>query len=316
MKNTSTTQLPLFSDETDPLRPGLADPTPPHKIAALSPDERQERVKYLVKQSQQIYADTLALAGPKTIKGSVLLFSGGNDSTVLGHLFKDTATHAMHANTGIGIEETRQFVRDTCKAWDLPLLEKHPPAGDTYRELVLDQGFPGPGHHYKMYQRLKERCMDQVRRDLVKNGRRECVVFIAGRRRAESARRKDIPLSERKKTILWASPLAMWTKLDLATYRTMHDDVPENRVSGLINMSGECLCGAFAHRGELDELGHHFPKIRAEIEALEQEVRAAGHQEPFCTWGHGKGKPSGKTGPMCTACTLTDPLWELIEKGK
>lgn len=31
-----------------------------------------------------------------------------------------TATHAVHANTGIGIERTRQFVRDTCATWNLP----------------------------------------------------------------------------------------------------------------------------------------------------------------------------------------------------
>src|SRR3712207_9450808 len=51
---------------------------------------------------------------------------------------------------------TREFVRRSCAAWALPLLEFTPPRQmDHYENLVLDQGFPGPGHHFKMYQRLK-----------------------------------------------------------------------------------------------------------------------------------------------------------------
>lgn len=296
----------------DPLRPGLEDPTPWEIVATLTRRQREARVEYLIEQAHQIHAEARALSDGKKIVGDVLLFSGGNDSTVLGHLFKDAATHAAHANTGIGIEETRQFVRDTCESWGLPLIEKYPPT--TYRELVIERGFPGPAMHFKMYQRLKERCLDQVRRDLVTNGYKQRVVFIAGRRRAESARRKDIPLYERNRSTIWASPIAMWTKLDMTTYRLMMGDVPVNKTSELVGMSGECLCGAFAKPGELEMIGTHYPAARAQIEALELEVRAAGHEEPYCRWGHGQGEPSYKSGPMCTSCNLnTDPLWELIE---
>jgi 3'-phosphoadenosine 5'-phosphosulfate sulfotransferase (PAPS reductase)/FAD synthetase len=297
----------------DPIHPSLDDPTPWEIVLRLTRPQREERVRHLIKQAHQIHADALELAEGKEITGHVLLFSGGNDSTVLGHLFKDVATHAAHANTGIGIEATRQFVRDTCADWGLPLLEKHPPT--SYRDLVLERGFPGPAMHYKMYQRLKERCLDQVRRDLIVNGRKQRVVFIAGRRRSESARRKDIPLHERDRSVIWASPIAMWTKFDMTTYRLMMGDVPVNVVSGHVGMSGECLCGAFAKPGELEMVGEHYPEVRAQIEALQVEVRAAGHVEPFCTWGHGQGNPSYKSGPMCTSCNLdTDPLWEIVER--
>ena len=47
------------------------------------------------------------------------LYSGGNDSTTMMHLLRPHLTHAAHINTGIGIDETRTFVRDTC-AQDLP----------------------------------------------------------------------------------------------------------------------------------------------------------------------------------------------------
>ena len=231
---------------------------------------------------------------------SCLLFSGGNDSTTLGHIFKDRASHAIHANTTIGIEQTRIFVRETCEAWGLPLIEKVAPV--TFRELVIERGFPGPAMHYKMYQRLKERCLDAARNDLIDNPRKERIVFIAGRRRQESARRIAVPLSERDGSTIWVSPLAFWTNLDMNTYRLMNPDVPRNTASDTLHMSGECLCGAFAHRGELDEIGYWYPEMKAEIEALEAEVRAAGHKEPYCTWGHGQGKPSEKSGPMCSSC--------------
>lgn len=294
----------------DPINPGLGDPTPAEIIARMTRPQREDRVTNLVKQAHRIYQDGLGLAQGRSIRGSVLLFSGGNDSTVLGHIFRNTATHAAHANTGIGIERTREFVREVCAGWDLPLIEKHPPT--SYRELVLEQGFPGPAMHFKMYQRLKERCLEQVRRDLVTNSRRQRVVFIAGRRRAESARRKDIPLHEVRGSTIWVSPLAMWTKLDMTMYRLMEGDVPINATSELVGMSGECLCGAFAKPGELEMIRLHYPDAAADIDTLQDEVRAAGWSEPYCTWGHGVGQATGQSGPMCTSCTLTDPLWDLI----
>lgn len=243
-------------------------------------------------------------AEDRTLAAIVILYSGGNDSTTLAHIFKDQADYAAHANTGIGIEATRQFVRDTCAGWGLPLIEKHPPV--SYRDLVLDQGFPGPAHHWKMYQRLKERCLRQVRKDLVKHPRRERVVFLAGRRREESARRAVVPVSEREGSTVWVSPLVNWTKADLNTYRSMND-VPRNPVADNLHMSGECLCGSFAHRGELDEIGYWYPEVRAEIEALEAEVSATGKfPEQRCMWGwdvrDGEKPAASKSGPLCSSC--------------
>lgn len=270
-------------------------------------EARVRRVEGLIKQSHEIIDQAIDEHFVQTghqLAGTVILYSGGNDSTTMAHLFRNKADYAAHCNTGIGIEETRQFVRDTCAAWDLPLIEVHPPV--SYEELVIEQGLPGPGHHFKMYQRLKERGLRQVRRQLVKNPRRERVLFLAGRRRDESKRRMMIPESEREGSVVFASPLTHWTKEDLNTYRMMHPDIPRNRVSDLLHMSGECLCGSFAHRGELEEIRFWFPEVAAHIEAIEEKVRAAGHPEQRCKWGWGgdlgkDAKPS-KTGPLCTSC--------------
>lgn len=242
----------------------------------------------------------------KRLAGVVVLYSGGNDSTVLAHLVRRDVDYAAHINTGIGIEETRQFVRDTCAAWDLPLIEEH---GESYRDLVIAHGFPGPAHHFKMYQRLKERGLRKVRKRLVKHPYRERVLFIAGRRRDESERRKAVPEHERTGSIVWASPLANWTDQDMALYRKYVPNVPRNPVSDHLHMSGECLCGAFAKPNELEEIRFFYPNVAAEIEALQDEVREAGHPEERARWGWGayrarKAKKQAKAGPLCTSCTL------------
>ncbi|NKT41781.1 phosphoadenosine phosphosulfate reductase family protein [Rhodococcus hoagii] len=313
MTNSSTTHTTAALWEArdlyvgDPLRPDLEIPTPAVIVAGLSRREREKRVGRLVEQAEEIYRDGVVKhLGDKKLAAACILFSGGNDSTVLAHLFRNKATHAIHANTTIGIEKTRQFVRDTCQAWGLPLLEEEAPT--TYRDLVLERGFPGPAMHFKMFQRLKERGLMSARRKLVADSRRERVVFIAGRRRAESARRSDIPLDERRGSVIWVSPLAMWTKLDMNTYRLMCGDVPVNEVSDLIHMSGECLCGAFAKPGELEEIRAWFPEAAAAIDQLERDARAAGHPEPFCRWGHGMGGAPSKSGALCSSCSVEGQL--------
>lgn len=277
-------------------------PTTAAELEQMTHADLVARNADLVALAHTIVDDALAVhLDGRELVATVLLFSGGNDSTVLGHLMRERVTVAAHANTGIGIEQTREFVRDTCKAWGLPLMERHAPT--SYRDLVIERGFPGPAMHFKYYQRLKERQLKQVRRELVTNPRKQRVMFLAGRRRAESNRRAMIPLYERRGSVIWASPLAMWTALDMAIYQELND-VPTNPVSQLLHMSGECLCGAFAHPGELDEIGYWFPETKAEIEALEAEVRAAGHPEPLCKWGHGQGRPTEDVGALCSSCTL------------
>ncbi|MDP9611527.1 phosphoadenosine phosphosulfate reductase family protein [Streptomyces demainii] len=295
-------------------------------VSGRSRKADEERIAALTTQAHAILDQAIereVLADNRTVAGVVILFSGGNDSTTLAHLFKDRATHAAHANTGIGIEQTRQYVRDTCAAWGLPLIEKYPEPGATYRDLVLGQckartgpnagtvlwpgGFPGPAAHWMMYQRLKERALEKVRADLVTNPYRERVIFLAGRRAEESGRRKHLAVTgpvERRGSTVWVSPLVGWTKLDLNAYRRVHPDVPRNEVSDVLHMSGECLCGAFAHAGELDEIAEWYPETAAEIRALEAEVLAAGVAAPErCRWGWGAGKerPS-RVGPLCSSC--------------
>jgi 3'-phosphoadenosine 5'-phosphosulfate sulfotransferase (PAPS reductase)/FAD synthetase len=295
---------------------GLNDPMSmaPEDVARLTRPEREARVAALIDQSHDFLSAAIEehiTVDGRLVAAVVALFSGGNDSTTLTHLFRDRIDYAAHANTTIGIEETRDFVRNTCEEWGVSLIERKPPReSDRYRALVLEGGFPGPAMHFKMFTRLKERALVQVRSELVTNPRKERVVFIAGRRRSESARRAHVPLSERRGSVVWVSPLIHWTKLDLNTYRLLAGDVPSNPASDLIHMSGECLCGSFASPGERAEVDRWFPLALEEVRELEALIAdrtdIPDHRK---TWGWGAdpakkaldGAPS-KSGILCSSC--------------
>jgi 3'-phosphoadenosine 5'-phosphosulfate sulfotransferase (PAPS reductase)/FAD synthetase len=263
--------------------------------------------------------DTLSIAIEQfskryRIAGIVCMFSGGNDSTTLAHMFRGRVSHFGHSNTQVGIEPTRQYVRDTASKWNVPLLEKFPEKGYGYEDLVLGRarsktprakyefiwpgGFPGPARHPMVFQKLKERGMDQMRNELVRHSFQERVIFLAGRRAQESSRRTSrfqagsiTPIEERG-SVVWVSPLLKWTKLDLNEYRRRNPDVPANEVSDLLHMSGECLCGCFAHPGELDEIEEWYPTMARYLRNLQRKVVRAGLDIPAkaCVWGQSKGK--------------------------
>lgn len=286
---------------------------PPEQVARLTRTEREDRVRRLVDASALIVDTALMthLDGRKLVANAVL-FSGGNDSTTLLHMMKSLGlvTHTVHANTGIGIEQTRQFVRDTSAEYGIPLVEEHPPPHRTYEALVLKEGFPGPAKHYKAYQWLKESCLDAARKPLgVHRSRTKRALYIAGRRRAESDRRTDVPMFEADGSVIWASPMVPWTKLDLRTYRLMNPEIPHNTVTDLIHHSGECGCGSFAEAWELEEWGDWFPEFRTEVERLEAliadrtDIPAERKRWGWGPW-RGKVRPPRGASRLCGACAL------------
>lgn len=226
--------------------------------------------------------EAISLYKPIAVYG---LFSGGDDSTTAVHIASrhPRFTSAVHINTGIGVEKTREFVRETCKFYGWPLREYRAKedCGQDYRQLVLERGFPGPAHHTKMYNRLKERALRRLIKD-TKGGRRsrETVLLISGVRSQESQRRMGyVERIQKENSKIWCAIIHDWSKLDCLDYMD-REGVKRNEVSALIHKSGECLCGAFAKKGELRELEMWFPETARQIKALEVEVRAAGHQ-----WG-------------------------------
>lgn len=252
-----------------------------------------------------------------TLVGRVALFSGGNDSSTFLHLLRDRIDKVGHVNTGIGVPETAEYVRRVCREWDLDLIEAHPPEGETYRDLVLKYGFPGPGQHGLMYRTLKERALRTIRRgEIGKRGRTHRVMFVAGMRHFESNRRmRNTELTHTEGAIVWLSPIAYWTNDHMREYRERFN-VPRNEVSDNLHMSGECLCGAFAAPGELEHIRFFYPNVAAMIDGLQEEVAAT---DKPAVWGVRPPKKAtvgsvrsrlnravnnNDLGPLCAKCDL------------
>lgn len=278
-----------------------------------------------VADAERIVLAAVAEHGP--IEASFLLVSGGNDSMVLWDVCERFADKVVHVNTGIGVPQTNEFVRRIADERGSEFIEEHPPI--PYDELVLGrwQGFPGPAGHRFAYQRLKERCIEQVLRDhRTKRGQR--FLLLTGVRAAESARRMGYASPvDRRKGQVWANPLMRWSNELMAEYRRTRD-LPVNEVTANLHMSGECLCGAFAKPGELDHLAFWYPEVAERIRDLERRAEAAGLAA--CRWGvrppkkgqtHATGKPNSTAaaefvaaadaalagdmaGPLCSSCTV------------
>jgi len=230
------------------------------------------------------------------------LFSGGHDSLCATHV---AAQHPLfkgvvHINTGIGIEQTRDFVRDTCKRQHWPLFEYHPPV--PYEEIVVEYGFPGPAMHNLIYNRLKERCLRQLTREN-KEHRLEAIALASGVRSEESTRRmRHVERIQKDGSRIYCAVIHDWTKKKCNDYILEHK-LERNQVVDLIHMSGECLCGAFAHPGEREELRLWFPDVVDEIERIEKLVAKT---EKPCVWGQRPTKIAGQTEmefmPLCVGC--------------
>lgn len=246
------------------------------------------------------------------------LFSGGHDSLAATAL---TAEHprfsaVVHVNTGIGIEQTREFVRDTCRTQGWPLIELHADRIEqTYEYTVLRFGFPGPAGHPFMYRRLKERKIERLIREH-KTHRHDRIVLATGVRASESVRRMrhadlapDGPGWRRVGAKVWANPCSRWTKADVNDYLAARG-LPRNEVVDLMHMSCECLCGAYARPGEMAELELWFPETAAYLHGLERRAEAAG--QIGCVWGqrpddvHPSQQRLMPILPLCTSCVASE----------
>lgn len=247
-------------------------------------------------------------------KETVCMFSGGNDSLAVAHRCREHYDMLVWVDTGTAVPGVREFVEEMAVWLKKPLRIYAPPAGQ-YERIVLGgvkpsgvtckpNGFPGPAMHPRCYRDLKERAIEAMRRDLKGGDRKARVLALSGIRRAESKRRAFRRDVTKNGALIWCNPIIDWTSRDLLAYRREHD-LPQSDVAALIHRSGECNCGAFARRGEREELKLWFPDWFAQtIEPLEEAARAAGlkHSLWGARWAE-EGEP-GHTGPMCSDCQL------------
>lgn len=239
---------------------------------------------YKIEESLEILNTAIKQYDPCVLLAGL---SGGGDSMTILYLLRELNFNftPFHCNTGIGIEKTRIFVRDVCKALGLNLIEEKS-TDKSYEEIILDMGFPGAGQHNSMYSMLKERAIRQIVRRYDKKANK---LIITGVRRSESSRRKinikeAVQKDGRK---YWVSPIMNWENEDKEEFLETRN-VPTNPVSKCMGMSGECLCGAYAQKGELEKVKEVEPETYQYIKDLEKKVFAKGF-----TWGWEDQPPKG-----------------------
>lgn len=238
-------------------------------------------------------------------RDTLALVSGGHDSLTAMHLAYQSAAvnldGIVHINTGIGVPETRAFVEQRADDLGLRYYEVGKPLdhieGSEYRylneeyvKLVREYGFPGPGAHKWMYLNLKEKPLQRFLSEYDGDP-----VLVSGVSRHESDRRMQTVEEEGQQEYLGhptISPIVEFTGLDVRHYRSGLD-LPMNPVVDKLEMSGECLCGAFADRGELRMVRLFYPEVYRRILCIEASVSAAagvesGPDEEYTKWGHNR----------------------------
>lgn len=323
--------------------PGMPDVLSKRPPKAEDGEHEARTLDEAIARSLEILDEALATY---PIVGTYWLSSGGNDSAIVGHLLRGRYDAVLHVNTSTGIPETTQYVRDVAAAWGDTLHELHP--RNSYRDLVLGnvlasrgpntgkravwQGFPGPVGHRVMYRHLKDEPLMRFRKSVVGDqGRTRKVIYLGGMRWAETERRfRNAEAIDQDGAIVWVSPIVHWTEAHMREYRAryrcqqQHEHaehrlcfdgaLPLNEVTEHIHMSGECLCGAYAKPGELDEVGFFYPEAAAKLRALEEEATAAGLKA--CRWGQ---KPPGESnsatpaGRLCSSCVAIPGQDDLID---
>ena len=223
------------------------------------------------------------------------LISGGKDSIATAHVLanRNELEGCVFIDTGIAAPDVQPFVRELCdrQGWELEIARASngPLKSLTYDEIVLRYGFPGPAQHTMVMDYLKARAM----RSFILT-RHPDAAFASGVRRLESKRRSLN--AKRTGTIRGAkviAPIFDWpTDRVWAYLREKGMDVsPSYRT---IHISGDCLCGAYAHPDEILLIRAFYPEVGERIECLEQAVAKV---KPKCvTWRYLWGCMLGATG--------------------
>jgi 3'-phosphoadenosine 5'-phosphosulfate sulfotransferase (PAPS reductase)/FAD synthetase len=251
-------------------------------------DIGEHMVAAMLKKAEQVVAD---VQRDFQISHVVAAYSGGDDSIVSTHWTMERFPGAvvMTADTQIGLEVAKQHSEKVCR--DLGFAREivspspgGPPAkwqGEwldaptTYEEFVLNFGFPGPGMHPRMYQRLKQRAFRKLKPRLGKRPRGSRILVVSGIRHDESAIRagyKRAYREEPKECFVWMNPFYWCTAQDFEAYRQEYG-LPRNPVKQKCGISGECCCGTFAAPGEMDAYRSVEPSFADRLQALRNRVK-------------------------------------------
>jgi 3'-phosphoadenosine 5'-phosphosulfate sulfotransferase (PAPS reductase)/FAD synthetase len=237
-----------------------------------------------------------------------VLVSGGKDSFTTAEVVNEAGKlrKVIALETHISTPDWKPFLMKTCeeRRWPLEFYATQPNA---YEDFVLRYGFPGPSKHSWVMRVLKGRAIREYRR-MNPDG-----VLASGVRADESVKRaaSTRPVGQWEGVPILA-PIYDWTTEETWAF---FNERGFERAPGYstLQISGDCLCGAYAREGEPEAIKFWYPAMWQRFEALKEAVR---EKHPTrCDWGCGwkqKAKPKTKDESMvCVECAPRD-LFEAL----
>lgn len=230
------------------------------------------------------------------------LYSGGKDSTVATSVLDEAGMlrGVVTFDTGISAPGWLDFVIQSCKNRGWPLeIYKTP---ESYDELVMKYGFPGPGMHGTFMNYLKGRCVRLFK------AAHPGEALASGVRRGESQRRWR---NTKEWSVLEGVPVyaPIYKFSTEETWKYFNDrGFIRSPAYEILCISGDCLCGAYATKGERDIIAAVYPEVHQRLCELE---KSKGEK-----WGARSCKSKrigGNASPLCTDCDLKQKELNLIE---
>lgn len=237
------------------------------------------------------------------------MLSGGKDSADTCEALDEAGLleGVVALRTGIATPDWEEFVIKLCqdRGWPLEFYGTN----EKYEDLVIKYGFPGPGKHNMFMNYLKGRGVAKFKKA------RPDAILASGVRAMESGRRKI----NTKPVGMWEgvpilAPIYHWTT-DQA-WQFFHDRGFERAPAySTMQISGDCVCGAFAEKDEDAALDFHYPKLGEQMKAIGNHIKDKFPKR--CKWGWGWEKPIGKKSLaeqfICVECPRRDLVTEMEE---
>ncbi len=232
------------------------------------------------------------------------LVSGGKDSLSTAQVLHDAGKLAgcVALETGLSTPDWKEFVMKTCdeRGWKLEFYQ----TDYRYEQFVLKYGFPGPSKHSWIMRYLKGRCIRGFRKAHPDG------ILASGVRTGESDKRAG----STKPVGAWEgapilAPIYDWTTDETWAY-FRENGFERAPAYSTLQISGDCLCGAYARQDELEAVNFHYPAIGTYFRQLGEEIKLKHPKR--CEWGWAWKqpiKPKKKNEAMvCVECGgLPDP---------